>query len=126
MEVAQEYLTFSSITFPKLAIVALYLNIFNEKWSRRMTWALGAWIVLTGIQYLILISSICEPFAFKWNKTIPGGFCHSTMARYKYGTLPNTLSDAFILVLPIPTLYKLQISILKKVGVSVIFLVAGW
>jgi hypothetical protein len=114
----------ASVTFPKLAIILLYLKIFVDKWIRRFTWMVGVAILLNGISGLIVVFTICQPFNFKWNKAI-NGHCADIMASYRYVSVPNIITDVGVLLLPISTLYKLHISKLRKVGIFITFLTGG-
>lgn len=122
---AHEYVYGGAITFPKLAIITLYLRIFRGKIARRCTWLVGIIICLNEIAIIFGASFICRPFAYNWNKTIPGGHCGDIMALYRFVSIPNILTDIAILILPFSTLYKLQVSTSRKLGISLTFLVGG-
>ena len=49
--------------------------------------------------------TICQRFAFKWDKAIPGGHCADLIAAYKYISIPNIVTDCAIVVLPFSTLW---------------------
>ncbi|KAF7510718.1 hypothetical protein GJ744_006084 [Endocarpon pusillum] len=124
IQTAEEAIYIASVTFPKLAIILLYLKIFVDKWIRRLTWTVGVIILLNGISGLIGIFAICRPFNFKWNKAI-NGHCANIITTYRFVSMPNILTDVGILLLPISTLYKLQMSKPRKVGIFITFLAGG-
>lgn len=124
LQTVAEAIYMASITFPKLAIIALYLKIFTNRWIRWATWLNGLLIILTALAGLILCFAICQPFSFNWNKSIDG-HCGDLRAAYRFISVPNLLSDIGILVLPISTLYQLKVSFWKKVGIFITFLVGS-
>ncbi|KAL9115409.1 MAG: hypothetical protein Q9227_000730 [Pyrenula ochraceoflavens] len=123
---AQEYIYAFSVAFPKLSIIALYLRVIRDKWTRRITWMLGIIVCLNLVASVITVSSICQPFEYRWDKTIPGGHCADMMGFYRFISIPNIATDIAILVLPLPTLWGLQISNFRKVGILVTFVVGGF
>lgn len=121
----QEFLYGAAITFPKVTIATLYLRVLREQWARRITYLVCVIVVLNEMSMIIGSSLICQPFAFKWDKSIAGGHCGDIMALYRYVSIPNIITDVAILILPFPTLYKLQISTPKKAGIFLTFLTGG-
>lgn len=126
IQTALEFVYMAGVTFPKVAILVLYLRIFVERKVRIITWlvigvVLSQWVA-TGI---IVALVMCQPFPFNWDKTIPDGHCADVFAAYKYVSIPSILTDIAIAILPISTLYHLQISKIRKIGVSVTFLIGS-
>lgn len=101
---AAEIIYDMSITFPKLALIAMYLRIFTEKRVRWATWLTGVIVILHFLTGFILFFTICQPFNFKWNKNIKGHYGDLT-AVYIFFRIPNILADLCILILPISSLY---------------------
>ena len=64
----------------------------------------------------------CKPVAFAWDKTINGGKCINTLAYFRYATIPNIITDAAMLISPLPTIWKLQTSNAQKIGLTAVFL----
>lgn len=64
----------------------------------------------------------CSPVAYAWDKTIRGGTCINEQAYYRYISLPNVITDAVMLVLPLPLVWRLHTSLSQKIGLTVIFL----
>lgn len=106
-------------------ILILYLRVFRGKWVRRLTWTVAIFLALYIIGTIIATSLLCRPLAYNWDKTIPNGHCANKLAAYRYVSIPNIVSDIAIIVLPIPTLWKLHLPIPKKVGVALTFLTGG-
>lgn len=70
----------------------------------------------------VAASVMCLPLDYLWDKSIPGGKCINIAAFYRWGSLPNAVSDLFMLVIPLPTVWKLQVERKVKIGLTVTFL----
>ena len=73
LDLTEQYGYMLSITFPKLAILCLYERIFTTKLYRLWISLTAAIIVLAWIASAITSFTICRPFKYSWDKTIPGG-----------------------------------------------------
>lgn len=123
LQTAMELLYMTGVTFPKVCILLLYLRIFADRKVRIATWAVMA-IVVSNFVFTGMITTfvVCQPFAFKWDKTIPGGHCADIMALYTYIGVPNIVTDVAIAILPLSTLWKLQMNKKRKFGLFVTFM----
>ncbi|KAF4636426.1 hypothetical protein G7Y89_g1666 [Cudoniella acicularis] len=112
-------------TLPKLAILALYLKIFRAKYSRVGCYITGAVLILTCVVNIPTLIWQCSPLSYLWEQyasTSIQGHCFNSRAHFLYGSLPNIVTDVAMLLLPIPTLWKLQSSMKVKIGVFLTFL----
>ena len=108
--------------FPKLAILCLYLRLFTEKLYRFSSYTLIGILITTAVVNCISAGVSCTPFAYNWDKTIPGGRCFADInSWYLWVSFPNILTDVFMLILPLPVIWKLQMSRKNKVGLTVVF-----
>ncbi|MCJ1403834.1 hypothetical protein MMC11_007057 [Xylographa trunciseda] len=119
---ALEWLYLSSIALPKISIVALYLRIFTSRTARITCYILIFVIVANWISFIFASTFQCSPIAFQWDKTIAGGTCFNIEAAFKASGAPNIATDAVILVLPIPTVWRLKASWVRKAGLMIVFL----
>lgn len=113
---------FSTVGIPKLAILSFYLRIFTTKPYRITVYTLSSIVILTGILCVALSFGACRPFAYNWDRSIPGGHCIDESAFYRFGSLPNIITDVAILVLPLPLVWNLQTSRNVKVGLTLTFM----
>lgn len=67
----------------------------------------------------------CQPFAFNWDKSIPGGKCFDVTSFALSSSVPNIVSDVAILVLPAKTILEVKVSVGRRVGLGLIFLVGS-
>ena len=63
----------------------------------------------------------CSPIAKYWKPDIPGHCIETIKADYGYGSL-NFITDLIMFVLPLPMVWKLQLSLKQKIGISLVFM----
>ncbi|KUJ19545.1 uncharacterized protein LY89DRAFT_780467 [Mollisia scopiformis] len=119
LQVALGYINPVAITLPKLAILGLYLRIFTIKAYRYLAYGIAAVLIANWIATLVSVSLICRPFAYQWDKSIPGGTCLQYQWMYTWFSIPNLVTDVAILVLPLPIIWNLQMSLNKKIGITI-------
>ncbi|KXT05214.1 hypothetical protein AC578_8435 [Pseudocercospora eumusae] len=120
------------IIFTKISIVLLYIRTWwdsrnSHRPFRVVCWCLIAVLVatVTAIGFAEIFQ--CTPVSYTWNQVLPGqegdGTCISRRSLfYTFGAL-NICYDVVILFLPVPLLLMLEIPVIKKIGVSSVFLV---
>lgn len=110
-----------AVSTPKLAILALYIRLFNpERWLRMTCWIVA---IITFLFYWSTIPTAavqCSPQGGIW---VTRAECGTSM------TLLGVVMGAFgvaidilLIILPLPVLYKLNLPNKKKVGLTVVFL----
>jgi len=75
------------------------------------------WFVSVFLEQMLL----CRPLAFNWNPSIEGGRCANRPAAYLAAGIINLLTDLMVLCLPVPMVWKLQLSKRKKLALSSVF-----
>ena len=119
--VAISILYFGSVNIPKIAILALYHRLFPNKSIRLgVRMILGVLVGLT-ISTVITGLSSCRPFAANWNPELPGAYCINKEAFFRYGSIPNILTDIAMLVLPLRIVWNLHTSTRLKIGLIATF-----
>jgi hypothetical protein len=112
----------AAVTFPKLAILGLFLRIFTKQWHRVCCQLLIVLVAATGIAVVIVTCFQCRPLAYLWDpEGHPGARCIDINAFWRWGSFPNIITDVMILLLPVPCIWKLQLSTRDKVGLIVTF-----
>lgn len=126
LQTATEFVYMAAVTSPKVALLLLYLRIFAERRIRIVTWVVIGVVVANFFSSGVIVGfTICQPFAYKWDKSIPGGRCGDLTAAYRYISIPNLLTDLAIIFLPFSTLRSLQINKTQKFGLFVTFLMGS-
>lgn len=106
----------------KFAILLLYLRLFGvDQNFRYLTWAVMFFVF--GYLFSNLVTQIfgCTPIDKNWKPTIPGHCIVLIKAVYAYGSM-NFISDLFIFILPLPMVWRLQLSRKAKLGVTLVFM----
>lgn len=109
----------------KMSILFLYLRIFNVNQSfRYCTWTVM--FITSGYLFSNFWTQLfgCQPIAKYWKPETPGHCILTLKADYGYGSL-NFITDLLIFILPLPMVWRLQLSRRDKIGVSVIFMIGS-
>lgn len=115
------YLYIAAVTLPKLAILSLYLRLFQDKAYRYAAFAIGGILIVCLLIAWVLSTIICIPFAFNWDTTIEGAKCLNKGLMYVMMSLPNIGTDFAIFILPLPIIWNLQMSRNQKIGLVITF-----
>ena len=108
-----------TIIFVKLSILLQYLKIFTPSRivDRPLFIAIHASIWSVLIFYVVdifFLIFICSPREKIWNPLMTTGHCFDSNASYKASGVFNVLSDFAILILPMATVWKLQMSLRRR------------
>lgn len=82
-------------------------------------------VVGLAVSLFVTTTFQCSPVAYAWDKSIRGGHCINLGAYFRWLSFPNILTDAVILVLPLPLLWRLHTSTGQKIGVTCVFVVGS-
>lgn len=111
------------IFFAKLAILMQISRIFSGGQRNYIFWASWIFIIGNGIAYTIVMFLFifeCNPREKIWNP-MKEGSCMNTGDAVIGISVVNLVSDILILLLPIISVWKLQMPLRKKMGVMGIF-----
>lgn len=111
-----------AVTFPKLAILDIYLHVLVERWQRICCYVVAAIITLSMIVNIPTVIWQCSPVSYLWDKSIPGGWCNNIPEHYFLASIPNIVTDVAMLIIPLPMIWKLHTSRRVKWGLSATFL----
>jgi len=111
-----------AVTFPKLAILGLYLRVFIQKRYRITSYVLIAILSSSCLSVVIVTFVQCTPVSYLWDPTAhPDGHCIDINSFWRWGSFPNVITDLVMLVLPLPCIWTLQLSKKDKVGLVITF-----
>ncbi|KAI4095109.1 MAG: hypothetical protein LQ344_001760 [Seirophora lacunosa] len=120
--VAVEIIYCTSVVFPKLSILAMYLRVFPvKKVYRYATYTLMFIVTANGIAGIFASLLSCQPLATRWDPAL-GGECINVTYYWRYISLANIVSDLAMLILPLPVVWKLHVSLPQKLSLTVLFL----
>jgi len=116
-----------SLCTTKISILLLVLRIFLSVQRDVWWWLTQSLIVLNTIFYIIFFLVpifLCSPRSKIWNPTEPGR-CLNIDDLYIASATFNMVSDISMLSVPIYLIWNLQMSVRRKIGVSLIFGTGG-
>lgn len=105
----------------KISYLLLYIRIFGP--FQRVTPVLWTGVVLVSLIYVVLLMmSIldCQPIHRHWDKTVQGQCLPAMILAYSSGAF-NVATDLFVLLVPMPTVWSMNMSTAKKLRVSAVF-----
>lgn len=110
--------------FIKLSILCLIARVFSP-YRRRVQsiYALGALLAAYYITSLILKIRVCWPISAYWKGDVDK--CLNQSAVITADAIISTVTDAIILVLPLPLTWSLQLPAKKKMRVGSMLAVGG-
>ena len=111
-----------SVALPKISVLCLYLRIFTKRCPRALCYVIIGVIIANWIVFSLTAIFQCSPIAYQWDRSIPYGKCIDVVAFSKASSVPNIVTDFLMLILPLPTLWRLQASVLRKVGLTLVFM----
>ena len=115
-----------TIFFIKLSILLQYLRIFVPNRKLNMTLFIGVQACIWSILIFYLVDTVfeialCTPREKIWNPLMTTGHCFNGYASFQATGIFNVMSDFAILLLPMPTLWKLQMPRKRKFLMMAVF-----
>ena len=108
-----------------LAILLFYIRIFPTTWMRKAVYTIGVWDILWTISTVLVTILQCTPIDFMWNQNIHGGKCINSDAFYFACGLTSAATIVTVLFLPLPIVWKLQVSKWRKTGLAISFTIGA-
>lgn len=116
----------AAYSLTRLSILVLFLRIFQGKWTRRICYFMIAFVIAQWIAYAIACIMQCTPPRFFWLRAYGEaspvqGHCYDINDIYRALTPPSMASDVVLIALPLPTVWRLKSSPMRKVGLTIVF-----
>ncbi|KAF2186032.1 hypothetical protein K469DRAFT_515602, partial [Zopfia rhizophila CBS 207.26] len=112
-----------AVALTKLSAILFYARVFNTKGNRAFKIALwAAAFFVSAILTFSIFETIfqCTPVKKAWSAATPGSCINEQAAWYAHAVL-SVVADIFVLALPLPMLWKLQLKWSQKFLVSGVF-----
>ncbi|EAW15311.1 uncharacterized protein ACLA_059780 [Aspergillus clavatus NRRL 1] len=104
----------------KLSMLALYKRIFSRGPMVPAANIVGCIVIVWCFGVCLIGAMICIPFEKMWNPMVAGGCID--LPKFYYGLqIPNIVTDAVIIVMPMKPVADLQISAARKLVLAGIF-----
>lgn len=120
---ALEKLYIPTVWITKISILLLYLRLFPGSTLRRYIKICLALCSAAVVCLFVACVFKCWPISMSWNywDGEHTGYCTSMAAQGWANSSLNMFADIVVLLLPLPTIWKLQLSIEKKLGITAMF-----
>ena len=107
----------------KISILLLYLRLFPDHIFRLIAKIALVFCCLAGFAFFWACLLQCAPISLIWTfwDGEHKGKCASWAAQGWAHVVANIFADTFILLLPLPTIWKLNLPLEKKLGVMAMF-----
>lgn len=119
-----ELLYLSAITFTKLSLLLFFRRIFPDNGFRKATLWAGAFIITSNISLFMALAFQCLPVHGVWTNWMyktPPVQCINVFAAVYIAAGMSITHDIMILCMPIPTLWRLNLGLRKKLNLMVMF-----
>lgn len=103
-----------------IQILMLYIRIFPLKSLHKACWMAGVFSFTWGVVNDIVLVVQCVPVPKFWAPTTHG-YCINQNTFYAVATVISTLNILMVFSIPIPILWKLQISTSRKWSLAAAF-----
>ncbi|KAM3067564.1 hypothetical protein ACMFMF_009563 [Clarireedia jacksonii] len=115
------YLALLAVT--KLSLLVFILRIFPARSFRIACYCVCAFTIAIGLTFIMTTIFSCDPIPYFWTKWdgVVLGKCNDVNLQTYIAAGFNIVQDFTILLLPLPELWKLQVSVKKKVQLFFMF-----
>ena len=114
----------SAIAAVKISILLLYRRLFPDRRFRIILWTFGAFILTYSTVQLLVTLFQCRPIPGAWDPFIRAKCIKMKVIFLITGSL-NVATDVTTLCLPMPLLWRLNVSIVHRLQVMSMFLLGG-
>ena len=83
---------------------------------------IGFVVIATGVANTFVAIFQCTPVAYEWDKSVQDGRCINVVAFARYMMIPNAVTGAIMLIVPLPLAWKLNLEISAKLALAATFL----
>ncbi|KAF2121292.1 hypothetical protein BDV96DRAFT_667935 [Lophiotrema nucula] len=109
-----------ALTSVKLSILALYYRVFVVPIFRNVVLFTAAVVVAWGIGITVALALVCRPIAAFWDADVIGACLNLETFTY-FTNISNLITDVWIFLMPVPTIWHLQLQTRKKLLLCLIF-----
>lgn len=113
------------LALAKASLLAFYFRMSQLRWLRITSVTLGLVIVAYSLALIFALVFACTPIRAAWDVTITNAHCINRPAVYVVLAVLNIATDVILLILPIPLVWKLQMPIVQKIGVVIVFIIGS-
>lgn len=112
----------AAVVPPKLVLLHLYLSIFVQKSFRLCCYGVAGVVLTNWFANTIAAFVSCQPLSFYWTQE---GHCFDINQFFRWGSIANIVTDLVMLILPMPSILRLQVSLRLRLGILVTFILGS-
>ena len=114
------------IALIKISILLFYSRIFPGLSFRKILYGLGTAILLWEVCCQFTTIFECSPIEYFWrNRATTQGSCIDVQGFLIGQAVPNIVTDVVILIIPLPLVWRLQLPVIQRVGLTWILTLGG-
>ncbi|KAI9655564.1 MAG: hypothetical protein M1821_005357 [Bathelium mastoideum] len=122
----QFFFYFTAIAAVKASLLYLYWRLFKYSQIRPLVWILAVIVACWYIAATLVGIFLCKPVSGFWERYSPTNPTHpdcsiNSNEYFDGNAIPNIITDAAILILPLPFIWNLQLRRSQKVALTGIF-----
>ncbi|KAK4160459.1 hypothetical protein QBC43DRAFT_381243 [Cladorrhinum sp. PSN259] len=114
-----------TVSLTKMSILFLYLRLIPSRGYQIANWTMMAFVALTGICCTVAGIFQCNPIPKAWHTDLEGT-CFNQVALFLANAGLNILQDLIIYVLPVKTLWQLQLPRKQRVALVIVFVIGAF
>ncbi|KAI0533110.1 hypothetical protein GGR58DRAFT_488033 [Xylaria digitata] len=124
--VAESLWYLATIWIAKLSICILYRRLFPQRLIYILLCIIVAILISTSLATVVALLAACRPFSANWGPpSIQQTRCIDKEPIFVWSTLPNVITDATMLVIPLPIVWKLHMATNIKIALTATFLIGS-
>lgn len=112
--------------FIKLALFVLYLEVFGRlRWLRYLVFAgiiiNGLFSIASMVAFIVMCGPKNGQSQFSYISALASPMCTRSRSLVIILGVVNVISDLYLILIPLPAVWSLQLSFRKKIGLSAMF-----
>ena len=108
----------------KISILLMYYRLFVVSRFQQVVRLCLVIVAMIGISTTLAAIFACSPVRGFYDSSVKAR-CIDDVKFYWASACLNVITDAFVLVLPMPMVWRLQTTLRRKIGLSIIFVIGG-
>ncbi|CAI6338698.1 unnamed protein product [Periconia digitata] len=106
----------------KLSILFVYLELFDViVFAKRFVWFMIIFCLAMGVGNIIILLAMCKPLASAYDPSIQGTYRIELKSAAVSSTVINLVTDIILVAIPLSVVWLMRLTLLKKMGVSLMF-----
>lgn len=114
----------ATLPLVKISVLLFYYRIFPQKRFRYALYGMGIFLILFFLSSVLAVVLQCLPIHGFWEPDITH-HCFDQVTFYIAQGSLNFVSDVFVVLMPIPLLWKLRLPLARRLGLVIVFLLGG-